>query len=235
MARRKVNTTKLDIIQCASRKIFTQGYSATTPKQICDELDISTGNLTYYFPTKEHLLEVFAEQLCEYQWMRFTHAADEGTSSLMAICLELTAMAAMCEEDPIAREFYLSIYTSPICLELVRRSDARRAKEVFREFCPDWTDQQFAESETIVSGIEYATLMTTADSAPLEIRIEGALNNILKVYNVPEEIRKMKIDKVLKMDYLQIGRDVLEDFKKHIEQENEKNLEALTGTADAAI
>ena len=235
MARRKVNTTRLDIIQCASRMIFTQGYSATTPKQICDALDISTGNLTYYFPTKEHLLAVFAEQLCDYQWKRFEQAADEGNSSLMALCLEMTAMAAMCEEDPNAREFYLGVYTSPLCLEILRRNDARRAKEVFAQFCPGWTDQQFAEAETIVSGIEYATLMTTADSAPLEVRIEGALNNILKVFNVPEATRKMKIGKVLKMDYLQIGLSVFEDFKKHIEQENEKNLEALTGAADAAV
>ena len=41
------------------------------------------------------------------------------------------------------------------------KNDAERSKEVFKDYCPDWTDENFAEAEVLVSGIEYATLMTT--------------------------------------------------------------------------
>ncbi len=223
----KIKTTKLDIIRCASELFFEQGYSATSPKHICDALDISTGNLTYYFPTKEQLLAIFTEMLCDFQHKMMEIEAEEGVSSVLSICLELTTMAAMCEDSKIAKEFYLATYTSPICLEIIRRNDTERNKNVFREYCPNWTDLQFSEAETIVSGIEYATLMTTADSAPLETRIAGALNNILTMYQVPEEIRKIKIQKVLSLDYRKLGKRVLKDFKEHIGQANEAALEEL--------
>lgn len=223
----KVKTTKLDIIRCASNLFFEQGYNATSPRYICEALDISTGNLTYYFQTKEHLLAVFTEMLCDFQQKMMEIEAQEGVSSVLSTCLELTTMAAMCEDSAIAKEFYLAAYTSPICLEIIRKNDTQRNKQVFLEFCPDWTDEQFAEAEIIVSGIEYATLMTTDDSVSLEVRIEGALNNILTVYHVPEEIRKTKIQKVLGIDYRRIGQRVLQEFKEFIAQENESALEEL--------
>ena len=206
----KVKTTKLDIIRCASEMFFQQGYSATSPKQICERLDISTGNLTYYFPTKEHLLAVFTEMLCDYQQKMMEIEAEEGVSSVLSVCLELTTMAAMCEDSEIAKEFYLASYTSPICLEIIRRNDTQRNKR-----------------ELIVSGIEYATLMTAGDPVSLETRIAGALNNILTIYNIPEELRKTKIEKVLKIDYRRIGQRVLRDFKTYIARENEAALEEL--------
>lgn len=226
----KIKTTKLDIIRCASELFFEQGYSATSPKNICEALDISTGNLTYYFPTKEHLLAVFTEMLCDFQQDMMEQEAHEGVSSVLATCLELTTMAAMCEESEIAKDFYLSSYTSPLCLSIIRKNDAKRNKRVFKEYCPDWSDEQFAEAEIIVSGIEYATLMTTHDPVSLEARITGALNNILMVYCVPEEIRTTKIQKALSTDYRKIGQRVLREFKTFIAKENETALEELINT-----
>lgn len=223
----KIKTTKLDIIRCASDMFFEQGYNATSPKSICEALDISTGNLTYYFPTKEHLLVVFTEMLCNYQQKMMEIEAQEGVSSVLSVCLELTTMAAMCEGSAAAKDFYLATYTSPMCLELIRKNDAQRNKAVFSSYCEGWTDEQFAQAEIIVSGIEYATLMTTGDSVSLETRIAGALDNILAVYGVPEEIRKTKIKKVLRIDYRKIGQRVLREFKEFIDRENEMALEEL--------
>lgn len=227
MARKRVNTTKYEIIQHATKLFLEVGYSATPPKRICDELDISTGNLTYYFPTKEHLLIVLVEMLCEFQRNMLQDAVKEGQTSLSAVCLELVTMAAASEENEIAKDLFLSSYSSPMCLEIIRKSDNERAKAVYGEFCPDWDEEQFVEAETLVSGIEYATLMTTHDSAPLEVRIAGALNNIMRIYNVPEEIRSAKIEKVLKMDYRTLGKTVLENFKHFVDQSNELCFQTL--------
>lgn len=227
MARRRVNTTKYEIIRCATAMFIEKGYTETSPKLICDELDLSTGNLTYYFPTKEHLLAELVEMLCEFQWKLMQEEADDGVSTLMAICLELTAMASMCEDNAVAKDFYLSSYSSPLCLEIIRRNDTARAKQVFAEYVPRWTDEQFAEAETLVSGIEYATLMTTGDSASLEARIEGALYHIMGIYQVPEDLRRIKIGKVLAMDYRAIGERVFKEFKTYVDQTNEQVLEEL--------
>lgn len=225
--RRKNNTTKLEIIQVASRLFLNRGYSKTTIKAIADELDISTGHLMFYFPTKEHLLAVLVHMLCDYQWKLMQNHVEEGNTSVMALCLELSTMAAMCEDDEIAKDFYISAYTHPLTLGIIRKNDAERAKCVFGEYCPNWEHQNYAEAEILVSGIEYATLMTTGEAASIDIRIEGGLNTILTIYQVPEDIRRTKINKVLAIDYRALGKQVLENFKYYVEETNEQAFEDL--------
>ena len=228
VARRRVNTTKYDIIQTATTLFLEKGYSHTTPKLISDALDISTGNLTYYFPTKEHLLCVLVEMLCSFQAQTLhSMVEDEGKTSLLAVCLELATMSAMCESSEIAKDLFISAYSSPMCLELIRKNDTQRAMHIYKEFCPDWTEQQYIEAEILVSGIEYATLMTTDYSVPIEQRITGALESIMCIFNVPEHIRKQKIENVLAMDFRCLGRTVLANFKHFVEQTNEAFFEDL--------
>ena len=145
----------------------------------------------------------------------------------MAICLELASMASICDEDPVARDFYTAVYASPRCLDIIRRNDKIRAKAVFGEYCQNWTDEHFAEAEAMVSGIEYSTLMTAGDPVALEVRIAGALNTILQIYQIPPEIRKQKILRVLEMDYQTIARRILMEFKRFVERTNEQALEDL--------
>jgi len=228
VARRHVNTTKYEIIQYATKLFLEKGYSNTTPKLVCDALDISTGNLTYYFPTKEHLLAVLVEMLCKFQGKLVQHMVqEEGTTSLLAVCLEMATMAAMSDESEIAKDLFLSAYSSPMCLEIIRTNDTQRSMRVYSEFCSQWTEQQYMEAELLVSGIEYATMMTTQNTVPLDNRIIGALSSIMNIYGVPDEIREQKINKVLAMDYRALGRQVLEQFKEFVSQTNEHTLEAL--------
>lgn len=214
--------TKLEILQVAFKQFLEKGYSSTTISAISKELEMSPGNLTFHFPTKEHLLAELVDQLCSFQWVRMEEEANEGFSSVMAICLELTSMASACNDDPVIKDFFLASYTSPMCLETIRKNDTRRAKEVFKAYRPDWSDERFAEAEILCSGIEYATLMTANDPVSLETRIFGALNIILGIYGIPEEVRHEKIRKVFSMDYKKLGRQVLAEFKEYVEQSSEQ-------------
>ncbi len=223
----KSQLTRLEIVQVTTRMFLERGYTKTTTAAICNELEMSKGNLTFHYPTKEHLLAVLVDMLCDFQWKLMENEADEGISSIMGICLELMSMASACENSEVARNFFISSYTSPMTLEIIRRNDTERAKKVFAEFCDGWTDEQFKEAEILVSGIEYATLMTTDFSVPLDTRIGGALNQILTIYNVPEETRKMKIQKVINMDYRNIGSRILKEFIEYVEKVNEEAFEAL--------
>lgn len=216
MAHRRVSTAKYEIMQAAFDMFLEYGYSKTSPKMLCNELHISPGSLTYYFPSKEHLLAQMIEMLADYQWNVFEKAVDDGETPITALCLELTAMAAMCEDSEIAKDLYIAAYTKPLALSIVRKTDEQRARNVFAEYCPDWTDEQWAQAEMIVSGIEYSALCVTPESPTLEMRIAGAMNSILMVYGVPEERRKMKIKKALSMDYREYGQHILEDFKRYV-------------------
>lgn len=226
---KKRPNTRLQIVQLAARLFVEDGYTATSLTKIARILDLSTGNITFYFKSKEHLLEVLVDELCDFQNLMMEHAADEGKSSLLAYCLELTAMAAICEEDEAARDFYASAYASEITLARIRENDTKKTRSVFAAFRPDWTDEQWVATENIVSGIEYATIMTREEDTPLALQIERTLNTIMLLYGVPEELRSAKIDQVLAMDYRSLGRRILAEFKEYIHEINEQNLKADTG------
>lgn len=224
MARRKIKTTKHDIVRCALNLFLERGFSATTAIHIADAVDISTGNLTYYFPTKEHLLAELVDMLCQFEWKLMEEEAKEGASSLLAVCLELVTIAAACEQDAVAKDFFLASYRNQMTMELIRKNDKQRAMGVFREFCPDWTEEQYESAETLVSGIEYATLLTTEHSAPLETRIAAALEAILTIYQVPEQLRRQKIEKVLALDYRKLSLRILAEFRAYVDHKTEQAL-----------
>ena len=121
--KRKLNTTKSDMIKIATKMFITKGYSVTTLRMIADELDTSAGHLSFYFPSKDDMLAVLTNMLCEFQREMMELEAGEGMSSLLSICLELMSMAAACEEDEIAKDFFVSAYQSPKCLEIIHNND----------------------------------------------------------------------------------------------------------------
>ena len=214
--------TKTEIVTEATKQFLEKGFTRTAVSSIAKELHMSTGNLTFHYPTKDHLLAELVDMLCEFQWKEMEREADDGISSVLAVCLELTAMVGACEDDEIIKDFILSSYTSPLCLAVIRKNDTERAKRVFKDYCPDWTHEQFAGAEVLVSGIEFATLMTAGDPISLETRIAGAIHNILGIYGVPADVRELKIKKVFAMDYRSIGKNAIADFKNHVAQTNEQ-------------
>ncbi len=217
----KRQNTRLEIIQLASRLFIHEGYSKTSINKISKELDISLGNITFYFPTKEHLYAVIIDELFDFQNEVMEREAAEGYSSVLAFCLELTAIAAVCEESEVARDFYASAYSSPLTLDLIRKNDTGKTKKVFADYRPDWTDEQWIATENIVSGIEYATIMTREENTPLPLQIEKTLDTILYLYGVPADLRAAKINKVLSMDYRALGHRLLSDFTEYIDKVNE--------------
>ena len=225
MARRERFQTKLEIIKLASEMFLTQGYTEASTKQLAVELDISYGNLGYHFPTKEHLLAEMTTRLCDYHLIVMEAEIDEGRTSLLAYLMELTSMMAICEENEVAKDLYTSVYKHPMSLKLIRQADTLKIKSIFAEYCPDWTDEDFALTENAVSGVEYASLMTeNAEGVPLDKRIVKTLNVVMKAYNVPEDIREQKIQKVLSLDYRRIGRQFIEGFTEYVEKINNEAL-----------
>ncbi len=223
---RKHPNTRVMIIQEAARMFIEDGYSNSSINQLSKNLDLSPGNVTFYFRTKEHLLETLVDDMFQYQNIMMEQETQEGISSLLAYCLELTAIAAVCEESEIARDFYASSYASALTLKRIRENDMPKTREVFGPFRPDWDDAQWVATENIVSGIEYATIMTREENTPLALQIEKTLDTILYIYGVPADIRKTKIEKVLAMDYRALGHQMLLGFPEYVKKRNAELMES---------
>ena len=221
MARKKVvNKTKNAIIRVAIEMFLERGFTNTSVRAIAAELGISTGNITFYFPSKEHLLMVLVEMLCDSQWSMLEQQADEEETALMAFCMETMTVAVACEQNEIARDLFLSVFQSELCRNLLRENHVARAERIFSEYCGDWTHQQFRIAEILVMGIQYAVIIPTDVEIPLSKRIAGALNQILSIYGVPENNRAEKIRRILALDYNDIRQRVREGSLRYVDQLN---------------
>ena len=224
---RGITTTKFEIVQVASEFFFEVGYSKTSPNMIAKELGISTGNISYYFPTKEHLLKVLVETLCDYQMKMIEAVNDIGMGSVASICMETMTVAVACDESEIARDFFISAFESLLCRDYLRENHVERAKKIFAKECGDWTDEQFHQAELLVMGLQYAAIVPTSADIPVRTRVAGALKQVLSIYNVDEETRKKEIDKVLTKDCRGISKQVLEGFIRFVEKTNHNTLEEM--------
>lgn len=221
MARKKVvNETKNAIIRVAIEMFLERGFTNTSARAIAAELGISTGNITFYFPSKEHLLMVLVEMLCDSQWSMLEQQADEEETALMAFCMETMTVAVACEQNEIARDLFLSVFQSELCRNFLRENHVARAGRIFSEYCGDWTHQQFRIAEILVMGIQHAVIIPTDVEIPLSERIAAALNQILSIYGVPENNRAEKIRRILALDYNDIRQRVREGSLRYVDQLN---------------
>ena len=224
---RTATTTKYEIIQVASKFFMRVGYSNTSPKMIAKELGLSTGNITYYFPTKEHLLLVIVEMLCDFQWKILENAIDRGIGSAASICLETMTVTISCNESEIARDFFTATFQSELCRNYLRRDHVKRAKKIFAKECNGWTDEQFHQAELLVMGLQYTAVTTTDADIPLKTRIASALDLILGIYNVDKENRQKEIEKVLTYNGREISKRVLHGFVGFAQKTNEQTLQQM--------
>ena len=225
LARRNRGNTRLEIIHTALTLFLRDGYSNTYIPAIAKEIGISKGNLMFHFRTKEHLLAELINMLCDFQWKLMERETTNGTAHLPAYLLEIATIASVCVENPVAKDLYVSAYIYPMALEIIRKNDTQKAKQVFGAYCKEWTETDFMRAENVVSGIEYAMLIDkNTEGISLEQRIESALDAIMKQYELPKELRKDEIARVLAMDYRGIGNHMLKEFTEYVHEKSKNEL-----------
>lgn len=226
MARKSRINTKLQIKKVALHLFLEKGFTNVAVSEISKEIGISKGNFTFHYATKEHLLTELIKDLCEFQWLVMERELEEENNPLLAYLFELTTMAGSCYNNSVAKDLYISAYTHPMSLRMIRENDTEKAQKIFNEYCPDWMEKDFALAENIVSGIEYAMFLAVhEEDITLDEKISATLDAIMKIYNVPKDIREESLKKILAMDYCKIGQRILGEFRDYVEQLNEKELE----------
>lgn len=209
---RPQTTRKLEIIKTATEFIFSIGYSKTSPQMIAKKMNMSTGNITHYFPSKEHLLCTIVEMLCEFQWRMFEDSTEKGFGSIGSICMEMMMVATGCEQSEIARDFFSAVFESEMCRNYLRANHVKRYKQIFAKECEGWTDQDFNQAELMAMGLQYSTVAASDADVPLKDKISSALDKVLYIYQVDEETRKREIDKVMHLDYQNMSKQVIDSF-----------------------
>ncbi len=227
---RPQTTRKYEILKNAVEFIFSIGYSNTSPQIIAKKMNMSTGNITHYFPTKEHLLCTLVEMLCDFQWRMFESTSEKGFGSIGSICMEMMTVATGCEQSEIARDFFSAVFESEMCRNYLRKNHVERAKTIFAKECEGWTDQDFEQAELMVMGLQYATITANDADIPMKVKISGALNTVLDIYQVDEATRKTEIEKVMNIDYKGTTKQVIEAFIGFVSRTSNEALEEMKKT-----
>ena len=205
------------IVQIASKLYIEKGFTETSNKEVCEILSISTGNLTFHYPKREHVLTEFVKELCDFQWHMIEVLEHEDKSPLLALCIEFATNAAIAEASHAMRDIYIAAYTHPMPLAVIRENDTKKTQQIFKEFNPDWTDEQYMVMENLYSAIEYGMFSSAGqEEVSLDMRVACGLDAALRLYNVPESLRNQKLEKIIAMDYRSFGRKILSDFKDYI-------------------
>ena len=218
---RKRGDTRMQIIRAGAKHFIGDGYTKTTMKKISQELDLSPGNITFYFPTKDHLLAVLVKELFDFQNLMVEKTTNDEKDALFVYCLEYVAMVALCSENEVAKDFYVSAYTSPYTLELIRKNGVINSKSIFNSWCTNYTDSDWMAIGIVVSGIEYGAIMFSNQQTELPFVIEKSLDSILNLYKVPQDIRISYINRVLSIDYITLGNRILGEFREYLDKTNE--------------
>ena len=228
MKQKKALNTRYAILQCATKLFLEKGYTNAYVTTIANTLQISTGNLTFWFPTKEHILAELIKELCVFQEQTAEREAGETHSLLVEYLFELAMFASVCVENPHIKDLVVSAYTYPMSLEIIRANDTERAKKVFGAFCPKWTETAFIQAENVVSGIESSMFMTEkTQQLSFEQRVTSSMDAIMKIYEVPKELRHSIIAEVMAGDYRSKGSHVFEMFCNYVEGKNMGEVQKL--------
>ena len=209
--------TKYEILQCATKLFIEKGYTATYVTSIANELGISTGNLTFHFPTKEHILAELINELLTLPRREEVKAVRGEHELLTGYLLELAMFASVCRGNPNIKDLLVSAYTHPMSLKIIRESDTKRAMQVFGKYCPDWREKDFIQTENVVSGMEYAMFMSeNTEGLTFGQSVFGSIDAIMKVYEIPKEIRDSIIAEITALDYISMGNHVFDEFCNYI-------------------
>lgn len=222
----KSELTKVEILTVSDMLFLKNGYGSTTIKDVCNELDgMSNGNLTHYFATKEILLSELIQKLCLFRQQCFEQRMNDGYSAIEAVCLEIASIVAVSDSDPIAENVYIEAYRSSLSLDIIRKYGVKRAKQIFSQFCTDFSDEEYTVFEGLVTGIIFSTIVK--NPIPLERRLASLLERVLIIYKVPDDIRAQVLHKVMDVDYRTMAAEEYDEFKRYVESYNEQSLREI--------
>ncbi|MBE6633478.1 MAG: TetR/AcrR family transcriptional regulator [Ruminococcaceae bacterium] len=224
--KRRVCRTRLEIIQLGTKMIIEEGYSKTSALALSKNLGISTGNLTFHFPTKEHLLLELVKFMGNFHQQCIRERREQGFDEIHAYCWEVASQIALCEGHEQAKDFYVSAYSHPMTLDYIKEWTVKKNMELFAHRLPEWSEQRFANLEHITSGIEYAALLAPcSEKFTLRDKIILTLDSLLRLYNVDAEERERAIEESLTVNYLAAGSDILKNFTTYVERLTQEALD----------
>ncbi len=151
------------ILEAAERVLARDGYHALSTRRVAQECSISAGNLTYYFPTKNALIEALMEAIYDRYERRYSELAygDGQDSSDLADRISAMLRDAV---DNEATGLFLELwvmarhdaFASQVVNKLYERS-AHAIAEAMSKERPDFSNRELLKAAyflaTLIDGV----------------------------------------------------------------------------------
>ena len=217
MAHRENNSTQHAILEAATRKFLVNGFHKTSAKMICEELGISPGNLTFWYPTKADMLLEFTKRIMSYHEKFIEFNKNNGADALYTYCIEIVIQIVLCEERDNIRDIYYSMYSEPLTLSYLKDWTAEKNLGVLGSYLPDWDLKRFRRAANVTCCIERSALAEPCtEDYTLEDKIWLTLTCLLKIYDFDSKQREKVISEILATDYHKIKDGMLEQLEEFL-------------------
>lgn len=217
MAHRENNATKQAIVDSAIKNFLVNGFRHTSTKMICEDVGISPGNLTFWFPTKVDILLEFTKKIMNYHTKFIEYNKSKDEENLFIYCLEIVVQIALCEERENIRDIYYSMYSEPLTMAYLKDWTAEKNLNILGSYLPDWDLKRFRRVANVTCCIERSALAEPCtEDYTLEDKIGLTLICLLKIYDFSKEERERVIEQILATDYHKIKTEMLKQLDEFI-------------------
>lgn len=219
MAIRTTSEEPRERILSACVKLFLEkGYVGTTMAEIISEAEVSNSTFQNLFHTKNGVLKDLVEFMFEMQFENSKRMAEKLTSPVYIYALEVALQIGIAEFNENIREIYLEAYTNRETAEYIYTSTSKELYKIFGLYRPECSASDFYELDLGTSGMMYSYMARPCGVYfTLGRKIERFLDMALRVYNVPEEIRREVAEYINNIDMKSAANKVVREVIEALE------------------
>ena len=201
----------------ATRLFLEKGFRNTSAKMICEQVGISPGNLTFWFPSKADILLEFTKKIMSYHTKFIEYNKNKKEENLYTYCLEIVVQIALCEEKENIRDIYYSMYSDPLTMSYLKDWTAQKNLDILGPYLPEWDLKQFRRTANVTCCIERSALAEPCtEEYTLDDKIRLTLTCLLKIYDIEKNARDKVIVEILATDFKKIKSNMLKQLDEYL-------------------
>lgn len=203
------------VLSTAATMFITQGYTATSLRQLAKEADINIGSLMHQFENKENILCALMQAVRDGQSRTInTLLSGKTDDKILFWATENVLLLYMAETNEPLRDLHITAYSLPKTSEIIRRTIAEKADECFLPYNPGYRAKDFYEMEIAAGSIIRGFMSVPCDMYfTMESKITRYLESVFRIYRVPEEKAAEAIAFVSQFDFPQITQTVIQSLR----------------------
>lgn len=209
------------ILLTAANLFLSQGYTATTLRELARESGVNIGSLMHLFENKENILCALVRVVLDGQFSATQNLLKDMTDDkILFWAAETTLQLYMAESSEHIRDLYITAYSLPKSSDIIRRSIAEKMSEYFLPYNPGYQEKDFYEMEIASGGMIRGFMSVPCDMYfTMDAKVARYLETSFRVYRVPQEKAQEAIGFVSRFDFAQTAQSVVDSLLSMLAEE----------------